>query len=189
MISDTLSVESQSPPARCTTKPRSVCIGPPRNTCRSRKGPAPSSISSCSKISPMRMGSGLLTISPSAPRELWSHTSATLCAKFGSPIAGMAISSWFVRYPDSLMVRLRVKDAGALRCAAQELPFVRYAYLIMLCSQFARKRIKRRCELQDSHGGFVQFRVPAAAPDHSLQQFSVRADGHFDHRSTGELFA
>ena len=48
----------------------SVCIGPPRNTRRSRKGPMASSISNCSKISPIRMGNGLLRISPSAPREL-----------------------------------------------------------------------------------------------------------------------
>src|SRR5271163_1799425 len=87
------------------------------------------------------------------------------------------------------MVWLRIKDAGALRGAAQELPFVRNAYFIMLGGQFTRKRIKRRGELQNSHGGLVDFRVPAAAPNDGLQELSVGTDGHFDYWSAGELLA
>jgi hypothetical protein len=45
-------------------------VGPPRSTWRSVSGPSAISISSCSKISAMRIGSGLLRMSPSAPREL-----------------------------------------------------------------------------------------------------------------------
>src|SRR5258708_37399335 len=85
------------------------------------------------------------------------------------------------------MVRLRVKDAGALRSAAQELPFVRDAYFIVLDGQLARKRIKRRGELENSHGGLVDFRVPAAAPNDGLQESAVGTDGHFDHRGAGQL--
>src|SRR5258708_30580648 len=85
------------------------------------------------------------------------------------------------------MVRLRVKDAGALRSAAQELPFVRDAYFIVFDGQLARKRIKRRGELQNSHGGLVDFRLPAAASNDGFQESAVRTDGHFDHRGAGLL--
>src|SRR5216684_7131466 len=86
-------------------------------------------------------------------------------------------------------IRLRIEDTGALRGAAQELPFVRNAYFVVLGGQFARKRIKRRRKLQDSHGGLVDFGVPAAAPNHGLQELAVGTDGHFDHRGAGELLA
>src|ERR1700716_1752325 len=87
------------------------------------------------------------------------------------------------------MVRLRIKDARTLRGAAQELPFVRNAYFIVFDAQLARKRIKGRRELQDSHGSFVEFRVPAAAPNEGLQEPAVGTDGHLDHRGAGELLA
>src|SRR5277367_760203 len=87
------------------------------------------------------------------------------------------------------MAWLRIKDAGALRAAAQELPFVRDAYLIMFGGQVTRKRVIRRGELQDSHRGLVDFRVAAAAPNDGLQELPIGTDGHFDHRSAGELLA
>src|SRR6202790_183100 len=85
------------------------------------------------------------------------------------------------------MVRLRIKYAGALGGAAQELPFVRNAYFIVFGAQLARKRIKGRGELQDSHGSFVDFRMSAGAPNDGLQKFAVGTDGHFEHRRAGEL--
>src|SRR5450432_2559269 len=87
------------------------------------------------------------------------------------------------------MVRLRIKNTGALRGPAKELPFVSDAYFIMLDAQFGRKRIKRRGKLQDSHRSLVDFRVAAAASKVSLHQTAVGTDGHFDYRRAGQLLA
>src|SRR6266404_1451096 len=85
------------------------------------------------------------------------------------------------------MFRLRIKDTAALRSPAEELPLVRDAYLIVLDGQLPRKRIEGRRELQDPHGGLVDFLMPAAAPNDGFQEPAVGPDGHFDHRRAGEL--
>src|ERR1700743_838710 len=111
----------------------------------------------------------------------------------------MAMSSWLVRYPDSLiemrsarslrLAGLGVEHGAALGGAAQKLPLVGDAYLIMLRGQVAGKRIKRRGEFQDSHRGFVNFHMPAAAADDGLQQLAVGADGHLDDGRAGKSVA
>src|SRR6202789_3672119 len=87
------------------------------------------------------------------------------------------------------MVRLRIEDLSALRGAFQELPFVRNADFVVFGGQLAREGIKRSRELQDSHRALVDFRMPAAAPNHGLQELAVGTNGHFDHRGARKLLA
>src|SRR3984893_13389421 len=119
--------------------------------------------------------------------------SATVWEKVGSPMEGMAINSWLVRYSASFMVLglggLPIEHRAPLRGAAQELPLVRDAYFVMLRGQHGGKRIVRRGQLQNAHGSLIDFRVAAAAPDDGLQQLAVGADSHFDDRCARELLS
>src|ERR1700728_1843196 len=60
------------------------------------------------------------------------------------------------------MFRLRIEALSALRGTVQELPLVGNANFVVFGAQFAGEGIERSRELQDSHGGFVDFRVSAA---------------------------
>src|SRR6185312_13124956 len=99
MSSETLWVWSHWPPGRCSTKPRSVCTGPPRSTgCSAMPGSVGSSFI-CDSTSDSFIGRGLLRTMPSAPLSVCSQMIATVCAKLGSARVGMAIRRWLVRLP------------------------------------------------------------------------------------------
>src|SRR5487761_809829 len=99
MVSETLCVWSHCPPGRCSTKPRSVCTGPPRSTGWAAMTSVDGSSFICESTSERRIGRGLLRTMPRAPRSVCSQTSATVCAKIGSRREGIAIRRWLVRPP------------------------------------------------------------------------------------------
>ena len=92
MVSETLWVWSHCPPGRCSTKPRSVCTGPPRSTGCAAMLSVEGSSFICESTSESFIGSGLFSTMPSAPLSVCSQMSATVWAKFGSESCGIAIS-------------------------------------------------------------------------------------------------
>src|SRR5579864_4502859 len=99
MSSETLWVWSHWPPGRCSTKPRSVCTGPPRSTGCSAICSLEGSSFICDSTSESFIGRGLLSTMPSAPLSVCSQMRATVWAKFGSLSCGIAIKRWLVRLP------------------------------------------------------------------------------------------
>src|SRR5882724_6576403 len=198
MVSDTLCVWSHCPPGRCSTKPRSVCTGPPRSTGCAAICSLEGSSFICDSTSDNRIGSGLLSTIPSAPLSVCSQMSATVCEKFGSVSEGIAISRWLVRLVSAATASAKVMSpapvvlmclplmlqvwgwggAGSRNCghspcfhpSVDELPFVCKAQHAVLMSQLGGEGIEGAGELQDGERRLVELGVAArAADDHLLE--------------------
>src|SRR5690606_14842660 len=194
-------VDSQLPPGRCSTKPRSWCTGPPRSTICSPTAGASGGSFICASTSERRMVSGLLSTIPSAPRLPCSQIRVTVWAKFGSSRPGIATSRWLVREPSLDMAPVwgrrpavsRRADVAALgnaqrssrRLAALETPFVRKAQAAVIPRQIGRKWIERAGQLQDAARRLIQLRMAAAALDAGTAQPAVIVDHHLEHEAAG----
>ena len=87
----------QLPGGVCTTKPRSICTGPPIITHSPLKRSGVS-VPAASNTKSMVTGEGLLITMPSAPSSLCSQRYTTLPEKNGSSMLGIAIKKWSVRF-------------------------------------------------------------------------------------------
>src|SRR5882672_4931481 len=201
MQSEILCVESHSPPGRCSTKPRSVCTGPPRNTGRSPMSACCGSSFICASTSPSFMSRGLLSTMPRAPLSLCSHTRVTLCVKLPSASEGMATSRLLARELLSGMFRVwgcrsplsrPIGDicAGRHRAlgerAVDEFPLVGKAQRGVITRQGAWKGLEGAGEPENHQRRLVDLGIAAAALHRGLEQAPVPPQRDLDHRAPAQ---
>src|SRR5579862_935209 len=202
MKSEILWVESHSPPGRCSTKPRSVCTGPPRSTgCAAVVGCVASSFI-CASTSPSFISSGLLSTMPSAPLSLCSQIRVTLCAKLPSASEGIATSKLLASEVVWLMAEVWGRSATLSRVgcaagvgadrpgtelAAGKLPLVGETHRAVVACQGRREWLERAGEPQYLQRRLVDLGMAARALDRGLTQAAVGAQRHLDDGTSGEI--
>src|SRR5512137_1887253 len=199
-FSDTGSVDSKPPPGLCSTKPRSVCTGPPSSTFWRETCDCEASRPSCSNTSPRSIVSGRLMMMPSAPRALCSQTSVTVCAKFGSSMPGIAIRNWLFRKVAAMPASIRppcfarqapdgsrrvAHDRAVAQPAIEELPFIGETEHRVALTHRRGERVERRGQAHDDERRVVELAVAARATHDDLVEASVRADRDLENRIAG----